>query len=192
MSPALVFVSVVGLVITGALVVMTVTIWNGLVALKNQVDRSWANIDVILKQRFDELPSLIEVIEQYVQHEKAVIAQLALARQHYGQAKNISEKMAASNEMGLALKGVIAIGEAYPELRSSDHFLQLQSRVSDLEDQIADRREQYNDCVTNLNTRILQIPDVIFANMLGFKEMPLYEISVTEKVKPSLKMKIAS
>lgn len=178
------------LVIAAVVAFMGISIYNSLIRLSFEMDRSWANIDVILKQRFDEIPQLVQVVEQYTQYEKGVIDQVTKARSHYGQATSVNEKVAAANEMSLALRGIFAIGENYPELRSNQNFMQLQGRVSDLENTIADRRENFNSAVTNYNTRIRQIPDVIFAGMLGYKSRTLYEIPKSETVPPSLKMNL--
>ena len=177
-------------IIVVVIIFMAISIYNNLVRLNKEIDRSWANIDVILKQRFDEIPQLVQVVEQYAQHEKGMIEQVTNARAKYGQANSVKDKVAAANDMSLALKGIFAIGEAYPELKSNENFMQLQSRVSDLENSIADRRENFNSAVTNYNTRILQIPDVIFANMLGYGQRDLYEVPDSDKVKPSLKMNL--
>lgn len=167
-----------------------ISVYNGLIALKNQVDRAWANIDVILKQRFDEIPQLIQILEQYAQYEKSVIQKVMDARAHYGSATSPGQKIEASKELSLALKGVMAIGEAYPELKSNSNFTHIQTRLSDLENNIADRRETYNEAVTNYNTRIAQFPDVIFASMLQFKERELFRVSEAEKALPNLKMNL--
>lgn len=169
---------------------MAIGVYNRLVALKNQVDRAWANIDVILKQRFDEIPQLLQVVEQYAQYEKATIARVAEARQHYGAARTTNQKVAATQEMSLALQGVIAIGEAYPDLKANQNFIQLQSRVSQLESDIADRREVFNEAVTNYNTRTEQFPDMLFAGWMNYRRMDLLRAKETEKVAPNLKMNL--
>lgn len=169
---------------------MAISIYNNLIRLNKEMDRSWANIDVILKQRFDEIPQLVKMIEQYTKHEKGMIDQVTNARSAYGRASSVDEKVSAANEMSFALKGVFAIGEAYPELKSNQNFIQLQDRISELENSIADRREHFNASVTNYNTRILQIPDVIFAGVLGYKERKLYEIPKSETASPTLDMNL--
>lgn len=168
--------------------IMMVTIYNGLVSLKNQIDRAWANVDVILKQRFDEIPQLIQVVEQYASYEQNTLNKIIQARSSYSSAQDIKSKINASNEMSLALKGLVALGESYPDLKANQSFLQLQGRISELENAIADRREHYNDTVTNYNTRIEQIPDVFFASLLGYAEKPLYRPPATETILPSLKL----
>jgi LemA protein len=172
------------------LLAMAVMVYNSLVHLRNQVDRAWANIDVILKQRHDELPNLISVCEQFAQYERATIDRLVEARKHYGAATTLNQKVAAAAEVSGALRGILAIGEAYPELKSSDQFVHLQTRISGLESQIADRRELFNETVTNYNTRIRQIPDVFFAGMLGYQNLELFKVAEEERRAPSVKMKL--
>lgn len=167
---------------------MAIQIFNNLVALRNQVDRAWANVDVILKQRFDEIPQLIEVVEQYVEYEKETIATLVEARTRYVSAGSLGEKIDASNAVGKAFSGVVAIGEGYPDLKASAQFVQLQSRVSALEGLLSDRRELVNDTVTNLNTRIQQVPDLFFASMLRYERLPLFLVEAAEKGRSSLKI----
>lgn len=186
MSLALIFLIVV-LIIIGFVLVGA---YNSLVGLKNQMDRAWANIDVVLKQRFDEIPSLIEIIEQFAKYEKDILNKLILARQNYVGAKSNGEKMQASGEMSRALSQVVAVGENYPELKSNNNFVQLQNRISALEETLADRRELFNETVTNFNTRLAQIPYTFFAGALGYQSAPLFTVTETEKTKPSLKMNL--
>lgn len=182
--------AVFGVIIVGAVAVMAISIYNGLVSLRNQIDRSWANIDVILKQRHDEIPNLISVCEQFAGYERATLDRLVKARAHYGTATSMDDKIKASGEVTKALTGIFALGEAYPQLKSSDNFIQLQNRISQLEDSIADRREHFNETVTNYNTRILQFPDLFFANMLGYRAHELFKVESHERVAPSVKMKL--
>jgi LemA protein len=172
------------------LIVVFINIYNSLVFLRNQVERAWSNIDVILKQRFDEIPQLIQVVEQYTGHEANVLQELFKARAHYGQAQSIPEKIGASQELSFALRGILAISEAYPDLKSNSNFLQLQSRVSDLESSIADRRESYNEAVTNFNARLEQFPDLFAARMLNYQRQQLFVAAEQEKTAPSLKMNL--
>src|SRR5258705_12593265 len=135
------------------------TIYNGLVSLKNNIAKSWANIDVLLKQRHDELPKLVSTCEGYMQHERAVFDQLSAARGAVAKARSIGERSEAEGKLTQALGSFFAVMEAYPDLKANQGFLQLQSRISGLENQIADRREYYNDTVTTFKNRIQQIPD---------------------------------
>lgn len=172
------------------LVFMSVSIYNGLVSLKNQIDRSWANIEVLLKQRFDEIPQLIQVVEQYAGYEQSTLKKIIEARNTYNQAQTTDQKVEAANLTSLAFKGVVALGEAYPDLKANTNFIHLQGRVSDLESQLSDRRENFNETVTNFNTRIEQIPDLFFARLLGYTQKTLFKVEASEQVRPSLKMNL--
>lgn len=183
-------VSVVSVLVGLIVLISGISMYNNLIALKNRADLAWANIDVILKQRFDEIPSLIEVLEQAAQYEKSVIEKVAEARTRYGGARNDRQKLEASNELSLALSGVFAIGEAYPDLKANAQFTHILNRLSGLEDQLSDRRESYNDTVTLWNTAITQFPEVFIAPMFGFQAKPLFKVSEAEKARPSLKMNL--
>ena len=176
--------------VLGGLSVMAMNIYNGLVSLRQQLERAWSNIDVILKQRFDEIPQLIQVIEQYVGYEAGILKDLAAARAQYGSARNIEDKIDASRAASSALQGIMAIGEAYPDLKSNQNFVQLQGRISELESTISDRRESYNEAVANFNTRIEQFPDVFAARFLDYKKQQMFKANDAEKVAPNLKMNL--
>lgn len=178
-----------GIILLSAAVVFK-NIYNGLISLRNQLERAWANIDVILKQRYDETAQLIQVVEQFASYEAGVIEKLVQARTQYGQANSVEDKIKASGEMSLALKGVMAIGEAYPDLKSSQSFMQLQTRISQLESTIADRRETYNEVVANFNTRIDQFPDVFAARFLNYQRQTMFKSTEQEKSMPSVKMNL--
>lgn len=185
----MVFFAIFGLI--GCVVLfMGVSVYNGLVSLKNQIDRSWANVEIVLKQRFDEIPQLIQVVEQYASYEQTTLKKVIDSRSKYINAQTTDQKVSAANDMTGAMKGLMALGEAYPDLKANSSFVHLQSRVSDLEGQIADRRESFNETVTNFNTRIQQIPDMFFARMLGYHQHTLYRVDPSEQVRPSLKMNL--
>ena len=178
------------LVFIGIFFVIGLNIYNALVRLRNQLERAWANIDVILKQRSDEIPNLVQVIEQYAGYEAGLLQKLAAARSNYGRAQNVDEKIKSSNEMALALSGVFGIGEAYPELKANENFNSLQQRISQLETTLADRREVYNETVANFNTRLDQFPDVIAARILNYQRQTMFQVSEAEKQMPTLKMNL--
>lgn len=186
MNPITIILFLVALLIFGWII----GVYNRIVTVKNQIDRAWANIDVILKQRADEIPNLVSVVEQYASYEHTIIDKLLKARENYGVAKNIGQKIASSNEISSALNGLIALGESNVELKANQNFIQLQSRVSELESTLADRRELYNEAVTIYNTKIEQIPEALFAGMLGFITKELFVINLKDRVAPSLKMKL--
>jgi len=166
--------AVVGFFVVGALG-YALTLYNSLVALRNNIRRSWANIDVLLKQRHDELPKLVKTCEAYMQHERRVFDRLSEARATLAAARSVAERAGAEGRLSQALGQLFAVAEAVPELKANTSFLQLQSRISDLENQIADRREFYNDTVTTFNTRIQQIPDRVIAGWLACRAAELFE-----------------
>src|SRR5436309_5011628 len=168
------------------------TIYNGLVSLKNNIGRSWSNIDVLLKQRHDELPKLVATCEQYMRHERGVFDKLSEARGALAQARSVGERAEAEGMLTRALGQIFAVAEAYPNLKADQSFLQLQSRISDLENQIADRREFYNDTVTTFNTRILQIPDTIVAKWLGLGPAELFKVDEQDRQDVEIRFAAAS
>lgn len=153
-----------------------VTLYNELVRMRNAVDQAWANIDVILKQRHDELPKLVEVCNAYMTHERETLEAVIAARAASVGGRKIEEKTQGENMITAALGRLFAVAEAYPQLQANQHFSQLQQRISAIESQIADRREFFNDSVTLFNTRIQQIPDTFVAEILRYTPRPLLEI----------------
>src|SRR5437867_4198504 len=168
-----------------------VSIYNGLVALRNNIRRSWANIDVLLKQRHDELPKLIKTCEGYMQHEQHVFDKLSEARAALAQAKSVAERAGAEGMLSRALGQLFAVAEAVPELKANQSFSQLQTRISDLENQIADRREFYNDTVTTFNTRIQQIPDKFVAGWLAYVPAELFAVDEEDRRDVEVKFAVA-
>ncbi len=160
-----------------------VAIYNQLVALKNNSKKAWSNIDVLLKQRNSELPKLIDTCKQHMKFESKTLEKVIKARNLVESARksgDIPQISAAENSLNTSLTGLFAVSEQYPELRASDAFLRLQSRISTLEESISDRREFYNDSAAHSNTRIEQFPDNLIANLFSFKEFDLMEFKVTE------------
>ena len=164
------------LVAVGALVYIVI-LFNELVRLRNDNDRAWANIDVLLKQRHDEVPNLVESVKGYMAHEKEVLTALTQARAASQQATNLAQKAEADVLMTGALRNLFAVAENYPNLKASDNFLKLQTRISELEERIADRREFYNDDVNTYNTRINQFPEMFLAGVMGLKPRQLFQVS---------------
>lgn len=158
-----------------------VTIYNGLVQLKNNIKKSLANIDVLLKQRADELPKLVDTVKGYIKHEKGVLENVTKARTAFMNAKNIHEKAAADNMLTGALKTLFAVSENYPQLKANENFNQLQNRISSIENELADRREFYNDSVNTYNIRIQTIPDVVIANMLRYTSEEMFKATEQER-----------
>lgn len=157
-------------------VLYLIVIYNGFIAMKNGIDRDWSNIDVMLKQRFDELPKLIKVCEGYMQHERQTLEAVIQARAAIGSAGSEGQKLAAQNALSETLKSLFMVVERYPELKADKGFRQLSNRITELEDQIADRRELVNSAVTIYNTRLDQFPDVLVARAFNFTSRTLWKI----------------
>jgi LemA protein len=157
--------------------IYTVILYNGLVRLRNENDRAWANIDVLLKQRHDEIPNLVETVRGYMQHEQQTLLAVTQARTASMSAASIGQKAVADLQVASALKGLFAVAENYPQLKANENFLKLQSRITELEDHIADRREFFNDDVATYNTRIGQIPEVFVASFMSLKPRAMFKVS---------------
>jgi len=182
--------SLIFLGIVIVILIYAISLYNHLVSVKHTVAKAWANIDVLLKQRHDELPKLVEVCKQYKQFEQATLqrvtearAQVQDARQH----QDIPALGQAEGMLRMGLGSIFAVAEAYPELKANEQFMQLQNRITSLENGIADRRELYNDSVNINNVQIEVFPASIIANMFNFGEKPLLEFSASEKADVDMK-----
>jgi len=177
------------LAVTITLLVIGVLIYNSLVDIKHTVSQAWSNIDVLLKQRHDELPKLVETCRQYMRYEQETLSRVMEARTRIASARetgNLPALGAAENVLRAGLGQLYAVAEAYPELRSSEKFQHLQIRITGLENGIADRREYYNEAAKNNNIRIEQFPDILIARWFGFGARSLLEFSDTDKRDPDL------
>ena len=167
-----------------------ILIYNNLVNLKHNVGKAWANIDVLLKQRHDELPKLVETCKQYMKHEQDTLEKVMLARSSVAQAQQSGDVAAlgqAEGALRLGLGNLFAVAEAYPDLKANETFQHLQHRITGLENTIADRREFYNESVNNNNVRIEQFPDLIIASLFGFKSHKLLAFASEEKTDVNIK-----
>ncbi|MCB1909828.1 MAG: LemA family protein [Rhodocyclaceae bacterium] len=182
--------SLVFLSAVAAAIAYAILIYNNLVRLKHNIAKAWANIDVLLKQRHDELPKLVEVCRQYKQFEESTLTRVIEARARVSDARAQHDVPALGAAEGLLRSGlgrIFAVAEAYPELKSNEHFMQLQSRITSLENSIADRREWYNESVNVHNVRVEQFPDLVVARAFGFTGQPLLEFASAEKADVDLK-----
>ena len=178
------------LAVTIVALVYTISLYNNLIQLKHAVAKAWANIDVLLKQRHDELPKLVEVCKQYKQFEQETLQRVIAARSQVQAAREGQDVEALGKAEGMLRMGlgnIFAVAEAYPELKSNEHFMQLQTRITGLENGIADRRELYNESVNIFNVGIEQFPAVLIANMFAYSEKPLLEFSSAEKADVNIK-----
>jgi LemA protein len=156
-------------------------IYNNFVRLKNNISKSLANIDVLLKQRSNEIPNLVKIVQGYMKHEKEVLESLTKARSFLLKSNTLSEKAAADNAITELVKSIFAIAENYPDLKAGENFLKLQKRITGLENELADRREFYNDGVTIYNIRIQSIPDLVVAKMMHLNKIDLFKANEEDK-----------
>ncbi|OGK21635.1 hypothetical protein A3C23_02550 [Candidatus Roizmanbacteria bacterium RIFCSPHIGHO2_02_FULL_37_13b] len=173
----------------GIVVLLAVYLWstyNSLVVLKTRIKEALSGIDVQLKRRIDLIPNLVETVKGYAKHEKSVFENVTKARSSLMKADSMSGKAEANNMLTDALKSLFAVAEAYPDLKASENFRDLQRQLEDTEDKIAYSRQFFNSNVLEYNTKIKVLPNNIFANMLGFKEEEFFE--ATEEEKKSVKV----
>lgn len=181
------FVAVLGFVLVGVtLAGLAIGLYNRLVFLKHQVDRAWGNIDVLLKQRYDEIPKLVTVIEGSKSFERDTLDRVIRARAAATQAVAVPDRARAEGELSNALGRLLAVAEAYPELKTIALFGQLSGRVTGLESEIADRREFYNDAVMQLNVAIDQFPTNLMAGAANARPRDLFKVSAEDTTDPKI------
>lgn len=152
-----------------------VTLYNSLIGVKHQVDQAWSNIDVLLKQRHDELPKLIDVVRGSAAYERELLDRLTGLRAQAGRGAPDERRLAAEDALSRGIGRLLATAEAYPELKATAGYLELQRRISGLEEQIAHRREYYNAAVNTNNVCMEQFPDVLLVGVAGLAVRPLFE-----------------
>ncbi len=171
-------------IILGIVAVVGIFLWityNGLVTLKIRVDEAWSDITVQLKRRADLIPNLVNTVKGYAAHESGVFEKVTEARSAILGADTPKQAAKADNMMEEALKSIFAVAEAYPDLKASQNFSELQAELVDTEDKIQGARRFYNGGVRDLNTKIALFPNNIFAGVLGFKEREFYEVDEAER-----------
>ena len=171
------------LIILAVIIFYCVLTYNSLVSIKNNVSKAWANIDVLLKQRHDELPKLIDTCKTYMAHEAATLEKVISARMGVDAARqshNVAGLSQSESALTASLGGLYAVAENYPNLKADQTFINLQQRITGLENQIADRREFYNDSVNTNNVRSAQFPDLIVAKLFAFERAELLRFSAAE------------
>jgi len=177
----------IGIVVVGVLA-YTIILYNELVRLRNDNDRAWANIDVLLKQRHDEVPNLVACVKGYMDHERQTLEAVTQARAASMSAGSVTQKAQADLFLTGALRSLFAVAERYPDLKANQNFLALQNRISELEERIADRREFFNDDVNTYNTRIGQIPEVFLAGMMHLQRRQLFQVSDSDRQQVEVKL----
>ncbi len=162
-------------------VVYLVGLYNSLVQVKNNVEKTFKNIDVLLMQRHDELPKLIDTCKGYMKHEWKILEKLTTLREHYAGAKTMDEKTQIENQLNQQYLTLAGRWEAYPDLKAQQGFIQIQERIAGLESAIADRRELFNDSINIYNIQIARFPDMILARVFGYVKMAYLEVPKEKK-----------
>lgn len=168
------------IIVLVVIVIALIAMYNGLVRANVRVDEAWSDITVQLKRRADLIPNLVSTVKGYAKHEKEVFEKVTTARSETLTAKGPAEAGKAENQFQSALKSLFAVAEAYPDLKASANFQQLQAELTDTEDKIQASRRFYNGSARDLNTKIKVFPTNIFAGMLGFKQREFFEVNETE------------
>lgn len=171
-------------IVIGIVVVLALFLWvtyNSLITLKVRVDEAWSDITIQLKRRADLIPNLVNTVKGYATHEKGVFEEVTEARSAVINATSPKDAAKADNMLTDALKSVFAVAEAYPDLKASQNFSELQQELVDTEDKIQGARRFYNAGVRDLNTKIQLFPNNIFAGMLGFKEREFFDVDESER-----------
>jgi len=155
--------------------------YNSLVSLRNKVKDEWAQIDVLLKRRFDLIPNLVETVKGYAKHESETLEKVIQARNQFATAKTPEEEMEANNQVTGALRQLFALAESYPDLKANDNFKDLQANLKETEDKIAYARQFYNDSVMVYQNKRQMFPSNIVASLFGFKEEKFFEVAGEER-----------
>jgi LemA protein len=171
------------------LLFLVVTTYNAVVALRNRIDKAWANIDVALRQRYDVLPNLVSAVRGVMAFERDVLEEVTAARAAYRASDPVPAQAATSEATTEAVRRLFAVVEGYPELRSAENVASLQAEITRLEDVIADRRELYNDQVYRFNTRIGQLPASLLASVFGWRVAPFFTAKAAERERPAVELR---
>ena len=175
----------IALIVVGVIVLIlifwVIGIYNNLVALRNNRENAFANIEVQLKQRYDLIPNLVNTVKGYAEHEKGLLERITQARTAAMGATNLNDKIEAENALSSALAGLKVSVEAYPDLKANQNFMQLQSELADIENKLAAIRRFFNSATKELNTGVQSFPAVLFANMFGFHQEPMFEVPEEER-----------
>lgn len=185
MNPITLMLIVAGVVMLGSAGLL-ISMYNSIITVRNNLGKAWKNIDVVLQQRHDELPKLIEACKAYMKHESDLLNRLTELRTGYAMAKEIDEKVKTENALNQLLGKLTMVWEQYPDLKASQNFIQIQNRVSAVESKIADYREAFNDAVNIYNIQIERFPDLFMAKAMSCQRHAFLE--VPEEKKQDVKM----
>lgn len=151
--------------------------YNSLVRLRNDAKEGFSTMDVYLKKRYDLIPNLVETVKGYAKHESGTLEQVIAARNKVADSQTVGEQVDAENQLTSTLKNLFSLTESYPDLKANQNFMELQSQLNQIESEISESRKYYNATVKRLNNAIETFPKNVIANMFGFKEMPMYQVS---------------
>ncbi len=174
---------IVILVIIVVLVFLVIALYNRLVKLRNNRENAFADIDVQLKQRLDLIPQLVEAVKGYMKHESTVLTDITNARANALKATTVNEKIAAEGQLSSALQGLNVAVEAYPDLKASQNFIQLQEEIADIENKLAASRRFFNSATKELNNAVETFPSNLLAGMFGFKREPMFDLGTDQRAK---------
>ena len=169
------------IIVAVVLVIFVVSLYNKLIALKNNRENAFADIDVQLKQRHDLIPQLVSAVKGYMEHESGVLTRVTEARSRAMGATSIDGKIAAEQELGSALQGLQIQVEAYPDLKASTNFMHLQTEISDVENKLASVRRYFNSATREFNVAVQSFPSNLIAGMFGFHTEPMFDVGTTER-----------
>jgi LemA protein len=158
--------------------------YNAVVALRQRIDKAWANIDVVLKQRYDQLPNLVAAVRGLMTYERDVLTRVTEARAAYSPTAPIHDQAATSDATSAAVRSLLAVVERYPDIKAGANVLDLQDEIERIEGMIADRRELYNDQVYRYNTRISQVPGAVLAPLFGWRPREFFAAEPVERTRP--------
>ena len=174
-------IGIILIIVLVVVIIAVITMYNGLIKLKNRVDEAWSDIDVQLKRRYDLIPNLVSTVKGYAAHEKELFEKVTEARSRAMGAGTATDKAQAENMLSNTLKSLFAVAEAYPDLKANQNFLELQRELTDTEDKIQASRRFYNGNVRDFNTKIQVFPTNMMAGVLGFSKRDFFEAEAGEK-----------
>jgi LemA protein len=175
---------VVAVVVAVAVALGVVLLYNRLVRLRNRVENAWSQVDVQLRRRYDLIPNLVETVKGYASHERATFEEVTQARTRAQEARSVEEQAEAENVLTAAIGRLFAVAEAYPELRATENFQQLQAQLAETEDKIRVARQVYNDTVLTYENARETVPTNVIAGLFGFREKEFFEIEEPAREAP--------
>lgn len=177
-------------IVAALLIIITVyfiSAYNKLVRERLKVDNQWSQIDIVLKQRNDTIPNLVNVVKGYAAHENELFESVTQARSRYAGAESTEESFRAAGDISNGISRLFAVAENYPELKADANFIALQEKLSGLEEKAADSRQFYNDTVMRYNRLVLTFPSSLAAKIFGFKQREFFRVNEKEKAVPEVK-----